>query len=154
MATKISAEAYRQGCEAYANQEITKIHTMSSADREKSISQLRNACLSSNPGLPSREIASLMQYSGGMTEDELRLRAAFQTKFEALSPEELQSHFTHFYQKGRIITRLIEAGNGDNNGRQLDCRKKANSLLVDELGKTLLRKGSQPQVPSDPMQKA
>jgi hypothetical protein len=82
-----------------------------------------------------------------MTEKELELRAVLQTEFDALSADELQSHFSHFYQKGRIITKLAEAVTDDSKKRQLDCNGKANRLIIDELGKTLLRKGTPPQVP-------
>ena len=125
---------------------------MSHQERKESIDQLRLACASK--GLSWEEAKSIVQYHGGMTEKELELRAALQTDFDSLSRDVLQSHFTHFYRKGQIITKLVaEAAVVDSKKEQLNCSEKANRLIVDELGKSLLRQGVQPQVPSVPMQK-
>ena len=48
-----------------------------------------------------------------------------------------------FFKKDRIITKLV----ADSSTEDLVNRHKANSLIVDELGKSLLLKGFQPQVP-------
>ena len=140
-----STEAYRHGWETYANQQVSEIRKMSPGERKESIDQLRLACASK--GLSWEEAKSILQYPGGMTEKELELRAALQTYFDPLSRDELQSHFTHFYQKGRIITKLVAAVTDDSKKEQLNCSEKVNKVIVDELGKSLLRQGSQPQVP-------
>jgi hypothetical protein len=118
---------------------------MSPEERTQSIDQLRLACASK--GLSWDEAKSILQYPGGMTEKELELRAALQTYFDPLSGDQLQSHFTHFYRKGRIITKLVAAVADDSKKEQLNCSEKANKVIVDELGKSLLRQGIQPQVP-------
>ena len=144
-----SADAYRYGWETYANQVVFEILKMSHEERKGSIDSLRLACASK--GLPWEEAKSIIQYPGGMTLKELELRAALQTCFEPLSSAVLQSHFTHFYQKGRIITKLVaEAAVVDSKKEQLNCSEKANRVIVDELGKSLLRQGVQPQVPPAP----
>ena len=144
-----SPDAYRYGWETHANQVFSEIQKMSHEERKKSIDQLRLACASK--GLPWEEAKYIIQYPGGMTEKELELRAALQTYFDPLSSGVLQSHFTHFYQKGRIITKLVtEAAVGDSKKEQLNCNEKANRLIIDELGKSLLRQGVQPQVPPAP----
>ncbi|MBS0648848.1 MAG: hypothetical protein JSS10_06470 [Verrucomicrobia bacterium] len=148
MSANISApsiEAYRYGWETYANQQVSEIHKMSPEERKQSIDRLRLACASK--GLPWEDAKSTMQYPGGMTEKELELRAALQTYFDPLSADVLQSHFTHFYRKGRIITTVAESATEDSKREQLNCNGKANRLIVDELGKSLLRKGIQPQLP-------
>lgn len=146
-----SADAYRYGWETYANQVISEIHKMSPKERNESIDKLRLACLSK--GLPYVEAKSIIQYPAGMTEKELELRAVLQTYFDPLSSSVLQSHFTHFYQKGRIIAKLeAEAAVADSKKEQLNNRVRANKLIIDELGKSLLRQGVQPQVPPVPAQ--
>lgn len=144
-----STDAYRYGWETYANQVVSEILKMSHEERKESIDQLRLACASK--GLLWEEAKSIIQYPGGMTEKELELRAALQTHFDPLSSGVLQSHFTHFYRKGRIITKLVtEAAVDESKKQQLNCSEKANNLIIDELGKSLLRQGVQPQVPPAP----
>jgi len=144
-----SADAYRYGWETYANQVVCEILKMSHEERKGSIDSLRLACASK--GLPWEEAKPIIQYPGGITLKELELRAALQTRFDPLSSAVLQSHFTHFYQKGRIITKLVkEAAVVDSKKEQLNCSEKANRVIVDELGKSLLRQGVQPQVPPAP----
>lgn len=144
-----SPDAYRYGWETHANQVFSEILKMSDEERKKSIDQLRLACASK--GLAWEEAKFIITYPGGMTEKELELRAALQTCFNPLSSDVLQSHFTHFYRKGRIITKLVtEAAVDDSKKEQLNCSEKANRVIIDELGKSLLRQGVQPQVPPAP----
>ena len=143
--SRASPDAYRHAWETYANQQVSEIHKMSHEEHKESVDQLRLACASK--GLPWEEAKSIVQYPGGMTKKELELRAALQTYFDPLSGDVLQSHFTHFYRKGRIITKLVAAVADDSKKEQLNCSEKANKVIVDELGKSLLRQGSQPQVP-------
>ncbi|MBX9923186.1 MAG: hypothetical protein K2Y01_03665 [Rhabdochlamydiaceae bacterium] len=148
-----NAAAYRFGWETYANQEISEIQKTSLEERTRSISELRDRCVASSHTLPREDVEAFLGYPEGMTERELALRAALQTQFDELSADILQSHFTHFYQKGRIITKLVETKAGGAHTEELNCNKKANKLIVDELGKSLLRKGFNPQVPPAPQLK-
>ena len=140
-----SPEAYRHAWETYAIAEFLKIQNMSEEDRKQSVDELRLACASK--GLTWEEAKYIVQYPGGMTEKELELRAVLQKYFDPLQTDILQSHFTYFQRKERVITNLVTAQADESKKMKLECNGKAVNLIVDELGKSLIRKGIQPQVP-------
>ena len=136
----------RLGWETYANQEMLAIHSMSAAERTQSIDQLRHACASMGGDVPMEDVQSILEHPRGITMKELELRAAFQLIFERFSVDVLQSHFTYFQQKERIIEGVITAVTRDNTTEQSHCaRRAAIRVIIDEIGKSLLRKGTQPQ---------
>lgn len=140
---KSDSDAFRCAIESYANRETLKIHKMSPEQRKQSIDQLHTECfLSSN--FPEMEKEALFNF--GITWEELTLRAAFQKKFELLPADVLQSHFTHFYNQGRKFTQQLET---DPEATIWIVSNKANKLIVDELYKSMQKKGSVPQVPSE-----
>lgn len=128
-------ESYRYAWEMYANEVFFRIHKMSDEERTQSIELLRYKCAAF--GVPWEQAKYIVEYPGGMTEKELELRSALQSRFSLLSPDVLQSHFTHFYQNGPTIKHL-----------GVEAAAKANKVIIDELGKALLGKGFQPQRPS------
>ncbi len=126
---------------------ISEIQNMSPEELAQARNELRAKCISSGHELPEEEVNSLLNDNGGMTMQELKLRAALQADyFDKLSVDVLQSHFTYFYQRNKITENLVAMTKGDRQ-EQLKCDARVTLLIVDELGKSLLRKGVQPQVP-------
>ena len=132
--------AHRLGWQRYAEQEMLAVYTMTSDAKAKSVDQLIGGA-AADPKIPATELLSLVQYGPGMTEKELTLRAAFQGLFEKLSPDVLQADFTHFCKRKLTIEKLATVAPTE------EYAKRANTVIIDELGKALIGKGGKPQVP-------
>lgn len=146
-AARSSTEASRLAWEDYAKQQVSEIRKMSAEERTKSIDDLR--LKSALRGLSWEEAKVLFEYPGGMTEKEFKLRAVLQHDIDPISKEELQEHFTYFYRRVSAITGLVAAVTDESRKDQLTCAQKANKVILDEIGKSLIRKGSHPTVPTN-----
>lgn len=136
-----TVQIYRNGLEEYAKTKMHAIQQMNAEDHNKSIKELQVNAIKS--GLPFDQIKVL--FTSPITLEELELRATFHHLFDKLNLVDLQSHFKYFYTK-KLIQETKESS------QQKNCDKRAINLLVDEIGKSILRKGAKPKVPTLPIE--
>lgn len=92
----------------------------------------------------NQEISEILCGSDERVCRELDLQSKIQKQFEGISSVELQSHFSHFFLRARIIERLKNKAPSNENKEELKSCQKVNSLIVAALIKSLQDRGIRP----------